>query len=59
MTLNTGQLLAADFVTEIRNNGESRFDRSIDHCHYLGHVVTAEGTGDKVAMSNCDGLVRV
>jgi len=60
LTPNTDQLLAEDFVTEIRNNGESRFvDKSIDRCHYLGHVVTEEGPGDMVALSNCDGLVSV
>ncbi|KAK3736620.1 hypothetical protein QZH41_018297, partial [Actinostola sp. cb2023] len=56
VTLNTDQLLAPDFVTEIRNNGSSRYDKSIDHCHYSGHVVTPEGLGAKVAISNCDGL---
>ena len=60
MKLNTDHLLAPGFVTEIRNNGESRYDRSVDHCHYLGHLVTDQGPGDKVALSNCDdGLVRV
>lgn len=59
LTSNTDRLLAEDFITEIRNNGETRLDRSVDRCHYLGHVITAEGPGEKVALSNCDGLVSV
>lgn len=60
MTLNTDQFLAPNFVTEILNNGQSRYDRSIDHCHYLGYVVVdGEGPGGKAALSNCDGLVKV
>lgn len=58
VSLNTEELFSPDFVTEVRNNGRSRLSTSPLHCHYVGHVVSPEGLGAKVAISNCDGLVR-
>lgn len=58
VTLND-ELLSPNFVVEIRGNQSSRFHFEIDHCHYTGHVVSSKGPGTKVALSNCDGLVRL
>ena len=57
VTLNN-ELLSPNFVVEVRANQSSRLNFDIEHCHYTGHVVSSEGLGAKVALSNCDGLVR-
>lgn len=57
VTLND-ELLSPNFVVEVRGNESSRFHFEIEHCHYTGHAVSFKGLGTKVALSNCDGLVR-
>lgn len=57
VTLNN-ELLSPNFVVEVRGNQSSRFHFDIQHCHYIGHAVSSKGMGTKVALSNCDGLVR-
>ncbi|XP_022805551.1 A disintegrin and metalloproteinase with thrombospondin motifs 6-like [Stylophora pistillata] len=55
VTIND-ELFSPNFEIEIRGNGTSEFHYEIDHCHYIGQVVPTGGTGNKVAISNCDGL---
>lgn len=59
VTLNH-DLFSANFEIEIRSNNSSEFHNEIDHCHYIGQLLPAEGkrSRNKVALSNCDGLVR-
>ena len=57
VTIND-ELFSPNFEIEIRSNGSSEFHYEIDHCHYIGQLLPAEGKGNKVAVSNCDGLVR-
>ena len=57
VTIND-ELFSPNFKIEIRSNGSSEFHYEIDHCHYIGQLLPAEGNGNKVAVSNCDGLVR-
>ena len=57
VTLND-KLLSPNFVVEVRGNGTSRFQYDIEHCHYIGQLVSVKGHASKVAISNCDGLVR-
>lgn len=57
VTIND-ELFSPNFEIEIRSNGKSEFHYEIDHCHYTGQVVPIGGTGNKVAISNCEGLVR-
>ena len=58
VTIND-ELFSPNFEIEIRGNGTSEFHYEIDHCHYIGQVVPTGGTGNKVAISNCDGLVSI
>ena len=57
VTIND-ELFSPNFEVEIRSNGSSEFHYEIDHCHYLGQLLPANGKRSKVAISNCDGLVR-
>lgn len=57
VTIND-ELFSPNFEIEIRSNGTSEFHYKIDHCHYTGQVVPIGRTGNKVAISNCEGLVR-
>lgn len=57
VTLNH-ELFSPNFEIEIRGNASSEFHYEIDHCHYIGQLLSAEGKRNKVAVSNCDGLVR-
>lgn len=57
VTIND-ELFSPNFEIEIRSNGSSEFHYEIDHCHYIGQLLPAEGNENKVAVSNCDGLVR-
>ena len=57
VTLND-VLFSPHFEMEVRGNGSSEFHHDIEHCHYLGQLFRAEGKRSKVAVSNCDGLVR-
>ena len=57
VTLND-ELLSPNFVVEVRGNQSSHFQFEIEHCHYTGNAVSSKGLGTKVAVSNCDGLVR-
>ena len=57
VTLNA-ELLSPNFVVEVRGNQTSSFHFDLNHCHYTGHAVPSKGQGIKVALSNCDGLVR-
>lgn len=57
VTIND-ELFSPHFEVEIRGNGSSEFHYEIDHCHYLGQLLSVKGKGNKVAVSNCDGLVR-
>ena len=58
VTIND-DLFSPNFEVEIRSNGSSQFHYEIDHCHYIGQLLATEGKlGNKVAVSNCDGLVR-
>ena len=57
VTLNY-QLFSTKFEIEIRGNGSSEFHYEIDHCHYIGQRLNSKGAKNKVAISNCDGLVR-
>ena len=58
VTLNH-DLFSANFEIEIRGNNSSEFHYEIDHCHYIGQLLPAGGKRSKVALSNCDGLVRI
>ena len=53
-----GKLLSPNFVVEVRGNRKSEFPSDVKHCHYTGHAHSTEGLEAKVALSNCDGLVR-
>jgi len=55
VTIND-ELFSPNFEIEIRSNGSSEFHYEIDHCHYIGQLLPAEGNENKVAVSNCDGL---
>lgn len=57
VTLN-GDLLSPNFAVEVRGNQTSKFDNGVAQCHYTGHALSGKGLGAKVALSNCDGLVR-
>ena len=57
VTLNH-QLFSTNFEIEIRGNGSSELHYEIDHCHYIGQLLNSKGEKNKVAISNCDGLVR-
>lgn len=57
VTIND-ELFSPNFEIEIRSNGSSEFHYEIDHCHYIGQLLPAKGNENKVAVSNCDGLVR-
>ena len=57
VTLND-VLFSPHFEMEVRGNGSSEFHHDIEHCHYLGQLFRTEGKRSKVAVSNCDGLVR-
>ena len=57
VTLND-VLFSPHFEMEVRGNGSSEFQHDIEHCHYLGQLLHTEGKRSKVAVSNCDGLVR-
>lgn len=57
VTIND-ELFSPNFEIEIRSNGSSEFHYEIDHCHYIGQLLPAEGNENKVAVSNCDGMVR-
>ncbi|KAM7430783.1 disintegrin and metalloproteinaseith thrombospondin motifs protein [Porites harrisoni] len=54
VTLNH-QLFSSNFEVEIRGNS-SEFHYDIEHCHYIGQIISPEGKRNKVALSNCDGL---
>lgn len=57
VTLNS-DLLSPNFAVEVRGNQTSKFYNDVAQCHYTGHVLSEKGLGAKVALSNCDGLVR-
>ena len=57
VTLND-QLFSPNFVIEVRNNRTSRISFEVDNCHYVGQLMSTKGQAAKVAVSNCDGLVR-
>ena len=56
VTIND-ELFSPNFEIEIRSNGSSEFHYEIDNCHYIGQLLPAHGNKNKVAVSNCDGLV--
>lgn len=55
VTLNH-QLFSSNFEVEIRGHS-SEFHNDIENCHYIGQLISPEGKRNKVALSNCDGLV--
>jgi len=57
VTIND-ELFSPHLEIEIRSNSSSEFHYEIDHCHYIGQLLPAERKKNKVAVSNCDGLVR-
>ena len=57
VTLND-VLFSPHFEMEVRGNGSSEFHYDIEHCHYIGQLLPKDGETSKVAVSNCDGLVR-
>ena len=57
VTLNH-HLFSSNFEIEVRGNASSEFLYEIDHCHYIGQLLPTKEKGNKVALSNCDGLVR-